>query len=581
MQILHRMERRRDTMDKRLKLAMLGGAAGIIIILILLGAMIVEKLSPSDEILQLSDYYEVEDSEVLIVLQDEIYDIKGMLIDGAVYIDYNTVIQEFNHRFYWDSNENVLTYTTPDEIIRSEANNKKYTVTKSMIETAKEIDAPIVQVFADQVFLSLEFVKKYSDLSYTYFENPNRVVIKYKWGDYLFTEVTKETQLRSEPSIKSPILAELTVGTNLMFVDKEEAPQKGFVKVMTDDGIKGYVKSKSTKASFYETIGSSYQAPEYTTQTRPGSINLVFHQVFNTDAADNLGGLIAATKGVNVVSPTWFSVNDVSGTISSLATEKYVKRAKELDLEVWALVDDFNTEIKMYDVLSFTSRRETLSNSLIQAALDYQLNGINIDFEKISSEAGPHYIQFLRELSVKCRNNGIVLSVDNYVPTPYTAHYDREEQGKIVDYVIVMAYDEFYAGSEVAGPVASIGFVTDAVNNILELVPKEKTIIAIPFYTRLWKEAGNGEVSSQSFAMTPAAQLLKDNGVEAEWNDSLGCYYAEYEKDGATYKMWVEEEKSIEAKMKVIYNADVAGIAAWKLGLEKESIWNVITPYLK
>ncbi|MBP1754315.1 MAG: hypothetical protein H6Q59_713 [Firmicutes bacterium] len=568
-------------MDKRFKMAIIGGAAGVILILILLGSMLVKKLTPSDATMQLADYYQVKDSEVLIILQDEIYDIKGMLIDGSVYVDYNTVVQQFNHRFYWDANENILTYTTPDEIIRAESDSKSYTVTKSMIETDKEIKTPIVEVFADQVYLSLDFVKKYSDITFTYYENPSRVMINYKWGDYLYTEVTKATELRTEPSIKSPILSELPVGTSLMFVDTQEAPRKGFVKVMTTDGIKGYVKSKNTKESFYQTIGSSYQAPEYTAQTRTGSINLVFHQVFNTDAADNLGGLIASTKGVNVVSPTWFSVNDVSGTISSLATERYVAKAKELGLEVWALVDDFNTDISMYDVLSYTSRRETLSNALIQAALDYQLNGINIDFEKISSDAGVHYIQFLRELSVKCRNNGIVLSVDNYVPTPYTAHYDREEQGKIVDYMIVMAYDEFYAGSEIAGPVASLSYVTDAVNNILELAPKEKTIIAIPFYTRLWKETGAGEVTSESYAMTPAAQLLKDNNADVEWNDSYGCNYAEYQKDGATYKMWLEDEQSIEAKMKVIYQADVAGIAAWKLGLEKESIWNVITPYLK
>jgi spore germination protein YaaH len=568
-------------MDKRLRLAFVGGAAGIIILLILLISMLVEKLTPSDEIMQLEDYYEVEDSEVMIILQDEIYDRKGMLIEGSVYVDYDTVVQQFNHRFYWDSNENILTYTTPDEIIQAEADSRSYSVTKSMIKTDMKIEIPIVQVFADQVFLSLDFVKKYSDLSFNYYKDPNRVVINYKWGDYLFTEVVKDIELRTEPSIKSPILSELPVGTSLMYVDTEEAPKKGFVKVMTTDGIKGYVKSKNTKESFYQTIGSSYQGPEYTSQTRPGSINLVFHQVFNTDAADNLGGLIAATKGVNVVSPTWFSVNDVSGTISSLATEKYVTNAKELGLEVWALVDDFNTDISMYDLLSYTSRRETLSNELVQAALDYQLNGINIDFEKISSDAGEHYIQFLRELSVKCRNSGIVLSVDNYVPTPYTAHYDREEQGKIVDYVIVMAYDEFYAGSEVAGPVASLGFVTDAVNNILELVPKEKTIIAVPFYTRLWKETEAGEVTSESFAMTPAAQLLEENNVEAQWSDSYGSYYAEYKKEGATYKLWLEDEESIKKKMEVIYNAEVAGVAAWKLGLEKESIWNVITKYLK
>jgi spore germination protein YaaH len=567
-------------MERKAKLAIFGAAAAVVIIVIALGIIIVDKLTPSKEMIQLSDYYEVGDSEVLVILQDQIYVKKGMLLDGMVYIDYDTVAQEFNHRFYWDYNENILTYTTPDEILQVAAGSREYTVTKSTIKTNVAADYSIVEVFADQVYLSLDFVKKYSDLNFEYYENPSRVVINYKWGDYLYTETTKKTQLRIEADIKSPILLQLPVGTSLMYVDTEEAPKKGFVKVMTMDGIKGYVRGKQVKESFYQTLESTFVEPVYTTQTRPGKINMVFHQVFNEDAADNLAGLINATKDVSIVSPTWFSVNDVSGTISSLATKEYVDVAKSLGLEVWALVDDFNTEISMYDVLSYTSRRETLSNALVEAALEYKLNGINIDFEKISSDAGEHYIEFLRELSVKCRNNGIVLSVDNYVPTPYTEHYNREEQGKIVDYVVVMAYDEYYAGSEVAGPVASIGFVTDAINNTLAVVPKEKTIIAIPFYTRLWKETAEGEVTSESFSMTPAANLLTDNDVEAKWDDSVGCYYGEYQKDGATYRMWQEEEKSIEEKMKAIYEAEVAGVAAWKLGLEKEIIWDVIIPYL-
>ncbi len=565
-------------MDRRMKLALIGSGAAVILILALVIAVILEMFKPNNEMVQLEDYYQTGDNEVLIILQDKQYEKKGLLMDGAVYIDYDTVVQLFNHRFYWDPNEKILTYTTPDEILQSIAGSKKYSVTKSTISTEVKIEQPIVQVASNQIYLSLDFVKKYSDMTFDYYENPSRVVIKYQWGDYLFTEVTKATQLRTEPSIKSPILVQLSEGAGLMFVGGNS---KGFSKVMTTDGLEGYVKTKHTKEASYQTISSSYQALVYTAQTRSGSVNLVFHQVFNTDAADNLEGLIGATNGVTVVSPTWFSVNDVTGAISSLATERYVTKAKELGLEVWALVDDFNTEISMKEVLSYTSRRETLSNALIEAALQYKLNGINIDFEKIPSSAGEDYIEFLRELSVKCRNNGIVLSVDSYVPTAYSAYYDREEQGKIIDYIIVMAYDEFYAGSEVAGPVSSIGFVRDAVSNILTMVPKEKTIIAIPFYTRLWKELPDGEVSSESYAMTPAANVITDNGAEAQWDDSYGCYYAEYKKEDATYKLWLEDEKSIEEKMKVIHDADVAGVAAWKLGLEKESIWNVITSYLK
>lgn len=568
-------------MDKRSKIAVFGTAIMIIIIAVALTITIIKRLSPSDETMALTDYYTVGDKEVLVIMQDHIYDKKELLIDGEVYLDYETVVKEFNHRFYWDYNENILTYTTPDEILQAEAGSSSYSITKSMIKTNGSGNYPIAKVFADKVYISIEFVAKYSDMTYKFYSNPNRVVIDYKWGDYLFTEVEKATQLRQDASIKSPILRELAVGTKLMFVGMEEAPKKGFTMLMTEDGVVGYVKNKHIKESFYETVESDYIQPNYTAQTRSGKINLVFHQVFNMDAVNNLEALIKPTKSLDVLVPTWFSIIDNQGSISSLASEAYVEKANGLGLEVWGLVDDFNTEVSMKELLSHTSRRETLSNNLVEAALKYKLNGINIDFEKIPSNGGEDYIQFLRELSVKCRNNGIVLSVDNYVPSSYTSHYNREEQGIIVDYVIIMAYDEHYAGSEVAGPVASLGFTKDAVRNTLEIVPKEKTIIAIPFYTRLWKEASDGTVSSESFSMTPASNILTDNQVETEWDDSSGYYYGEFEKDGALYRMWQEEDTSIEEKLKVIYEADVAGIGAWKLGLEKDSIWNVITRYFE
>ena len=567
-------------MDRKFKLAIIGTAGAFIIIAIIIISALIKMLTPSDEKMLLTDYYPVKDSEVIVILQNELYEKKGLLIEDKVYIDYDTVVEKFNHRFYWDYNENVLTYTTPDEIIRTEAGSNAYSVTKSTIQTEMLSDYPNVEVFADQVYLSLDFVQQYSDLTFEFYKAPNRVVINYIWGDFLFTEVSKETQLRYEPNIKSPILLELPVGTSLMYVDTEETPQKGFVKVMTADGVKGYAKAKNLKESSYQTLESMYQEPEYTAQSRSGTINMAFHQVFNEAAADNLESLMRSTKGVTVISPTWFSINDVSGTISSLATDRYVSKAKLLGLEVWALVDDFDPDVNKGELFSHTSSRDTLSNSLIEKALKYKLNGINIDFENIPSESGNDYIQFLRELSVKCRNNGIVLSVDTAVPAAYNDYYDREEQGKVVDYVVVMAYDEHYAGSEVAGPVSSLGFVKDAVNNILTMVPKEKIIIAIPFYTRLWKETEDAEVTSETYAMSPAAELIKNTGIKAKWDDTAGCYYIEYLKESATYRMWQEEETSLEEKMKIIYKADVAGVAEWKLGLENMSAWNVIIRYL-
>ncbi|HPU63218.1 MAG TPA: glycosyl hydrolase family 18 protein [Mobilitalea sp.] len=567
-------------MDKKTKIAIVGIVIAILVLTIGIGVTVVKRIIPSKEIMPLNEYYQVKDNEVLIILQDEIYDKYGIMADQKVYIDYDTVANEFNHRFYWDSNENILTYTTPTEIIQADAASNKYTVTKSMIKTEMSSDYPILKLFGDKVYVALDFVQKYSDMQYRFYTEPNRVVIEYKWGDYLFTEVGKATQLRFKPDIKSPVLVQLSVGEELMYIVKDEAPKKGFVKVMTQDGVIGYVKEKHLKESYYKTKGSAYQAPEYTSLTRSEKINLVFHQIFNKDAGAKLEELIRQTKGVNVVSPTWFSITDVSGTISSLASHEYVEKAKALGLEVWALVDDFSNNVDMYELLSYTSRRENLSNALVEAAIQYKINGINIDFEKIPSKAGEHFIQFIRELSVKCRNNGIVLSVDNYVPAPYNKYYNRKEQGEIVDYIIVMAYDEHHAGSDVIGPVASLDYVKSAIDNTLEEVPKEKTIIAIPFYSRLWKETKEGEVSSESFAMTPAAKIFSDNNVELKWDAAVGSYFGEYEKDGAVYKMWLEDEKSIEEKMKLIYEADLAGVGAWKLGLEKEEVWNVIIRYM-
>lgn len=566
-------------MDRKTKQAILGTSVVLVVIIIAITAFIVKLFTPSEKVMELSEYYKVNDNEVFVLMQDEVYEKKGLLVDGVVYLDYETIVQKFNKRFYWDANENVLIYTTPTQVIKTEVGSKDYLVNKNK----KEVKYNIVKTDGDQVYIALDYVTMFSDMRYKFYKDPNRIVVQYKWGDYLFSTVKKSTQLRNKPSIKSEILVELQPDDLLTYVDTSEVVKKGFCKVMTVDGVIGYVKTKSVSESYYDTVKSNYKAPKYTNITKDKTINLAWHQVTNMVANNNLISILEQTKGVTTISPTWFKVNSNEGTISSIASETYVERAHSLGLEVWALVDDFNPDISIMEVLSYTSRREKLVNELIAAAIKYNLDGINVDFETIKGEAGIHFIQFIRELSVKCRNNGIVLSIDNYVPKEYSAYYDREEQGIVADYVVIMAYDEHHGSSEVSGSVASLSFVKEAIKNTLELVPKEKTIIGIPFYTRLWKEVsdnGSVKVTSEACAMTNEAGILKDNGVEPVWDDGAGQYYGEYKKDGAVYKMWMEEEKSIEEKMKLIDQAKVAGVAGWKLGLEKADIWNVIIKYI-
>lgn len=561
---------------RKVKPAVLAAIFAVIIVVIIVAGILVNKFAPTDEVMDLNKYYEVNEDEAVIIFQDGLHDKKALIEEDTFYVDYETVVNSVNKRFYLDSKENLLLYTTPTELIRTEIGSKEYSSNKNSEET----NYPLTKTKDGILYIDIEFIKNYSDIEYEFYESPNRLIIKKGGGEYLFATTKKASQLRVSDSVKSEILVELEEGVELQYVDNEEIYENNFSKVMTSNGIVGFVRDKHISDSYYKKTESTFQPPEYVQTKRQEPLNVVWHQVTNQDANNNVLTELEGTKGVTTISPTWYSISGEDGTITSLASETYVERVHGQGIEVWALVDDFNPEVNIGEVLSYTSRREKLINELIAEAIRYNLDGLNIDFETVPQEGGIHFIQFLRELSIKCRSNGIVLSVDNYVPREYSAYYDLEEQGVIVDYVIIMAYDEHHSTSDVSGSVSSIGFVQDGIERTLAMIPKEKVIIGIPFFTRLWKEDDSGVVESQALAMSNAEKTFEVNGVTPEWDNEVGQYYGEYEAEGFTYRMWLEEEESIDLKMQAIKEADVAGVAQWKLGLEKKSIWNVINKYL-
>ncbi|WP_343207858.1 glycosyl hydrolase family 18 protein [Anaerolentibacter hominis] len=550
-----------------------------VVIIVAVSAIMLKKMGPNKEPADLNMHYKLGSDEVMLLLENKEAEERGRLIDGQVYVDYETVINHLNKRFYWDSNENLILYTTPTEIIKAEVGSKNYYV----VNSKETLSHTIVKTEGDKAYLSLEFVKKFSNIEYQVYQDPNRVTIQYQWGnEFLYSKVKKATQLRTEGNVKGAIIKELAAGDVVRYLDGNVEGK--FAEIMTEDGLIGYVNLKHLEDSYYDSKTSDYEEPKYKSISKDETINLVWHQVTNQTANDNLLNMLSGTKGVTTVSPTWYSVNGSDGSISSLASQRYVDRAHNLGIEVWALVNDFDKDVDMMKVLSTTSSREKLSNELLAEAIKYGFDGINVDFENISLEMGRHYIQFLRELSVKCRNNGIVLSIDNYVPSPYSEYYDREEQGIIADYVIIMAYDEHHGTSEVSGSVASQPFLEKAIEDSLTMVPADKLIMGIPFYTRLWQEKakkdGTVKVSSKVYNMTNAQKLMKDMKVDLIWDEDCSQYYGEYTTSEGTFKMWLEDEKSIEAKMKAIYNNKLAGVAEWKLGLESDGVWNVIQKYV-
>lgn len=567
----------------------------VLILFVILLAKLISKYTPSKDYKDLSEYYQMAQTEdVAIIFDNEVLDVHGKLIDGHVYIDFDTVHDRINSRFFWDSNENKLLYTTATDLITANAENTNYSVTKD----SRSLDHIVVKATADTAYVAIDFVKQYSDFSYEIYESPNRVVITTQWGDYTVADSKKNTQIRYLGGIKSPILTDVEKGTSLTVL----APDETWTKVATADGIIGYIKSNALKNSSTETRVSDYVEEDFTHIKKDFKINLAWHQVTNTSANDNVSSLLQSTKGINVISPTWFYLKDNKGNIGSLASMDYVDYCHQSGVEVWALVSNFGAKDQglenpsLTEVLTYTSRRETLVNNLISAAIRYNLDGINVDFESVDPAVGDAYIQFIRELSLKCANNGIVLSVDNYSPTAYTAFYNRSEQALFADYVVLMAYDEHYSGSSEAGSVASIGFVNEGVSNTLLEVPAEQLILGMPFYTRVWSETpitSTAQTSDQSSdetasyqlkcysaSMQEAQNLININGAIPVWSEDAGQYYVEYINGGITYKIWIEDATSLEEKLKVMQANNLAGGAFWKLGLESSNVWDTIIKYI-
>ena len=561
-------------MDKKIKLV---SAVVVVIIIGLMTAFLIYTFSPSKEVMELSEYYNLtSEEEMAVILQDTISDEKGLYSDGIPYISYSMVKELFNKKFYWDANEHIMILTRPQEIIKIQPDTAEITVNKGSV--AKEY--VVVKMHNDVPYIAMPYVQEMSDITYKTFELPNRIVIKYKWGiNELAATVKKKTVIRLEDSIKSKILAEISPGDEVICVDTDETISRGFSKIISEDGIIGYVKTKKLNESSYRTTESSFVKPEYVHITKDYDICMAWHQVTNASANGGLLNLLNSTKGVNTISPTWFSIKDNKGNISSLADETYVQRAHNAGVEVWGLCNDFSKEIDIAVVLSNTASRERLENKLLSMAIEYNLDGLNIDFENIKEESGEDFIQFVREMAVKCSNNGIVLSINDYVPVSYREYYNYEEQGEVADYVVIMAYDEHYSGSEEAGSVSSIGFVNDAVSKITGMVSEERVIMALPFYTRLWKLSNEG-LTSAAYSMSGAQSILDDRGVKPSWDTATGQYYAEYQEGGATFQIWLEEEKSIEEKLKAVTQSGVHNVSFWRLGFEKTEVWNTVANYI-
>ncbi len=580
----------------------------IILIIVAIGGFVIwRRYGSSNEEADLKQYYELEaDNDLAVVINDEVIrkdadtadgqtsPAPGRIYDGQYYIEYSAVREYINKRFYWDSNENVLLYTLPGGNVSVGVGSKEYT---DITETKSE-DYVILKTEGKTAYIALPFIQAYTNMEYAVYDDPvSRAVITSEWGEIQTAQLKRDTEVRYQGGVKSPILTEVKKSDQVTVLEDEE----DWKKVATEDGFVGYVKTSALRDIQTETTAREFEEPVYTNISKDYTINMAWHNVSNTDANNYVLQTIAGTKGLTTIAPTWFSLADTEGNIYSLADSDYVNYAHQSNLEVWAVLRDFhggiNSYEETYEVLSYTSKRTKVINQVIADALETGVDGINLDFELISTECGEHYIQFVRELSVKCRQNGLVFSVDNYVPQPYNEHYDIEEQGAVADYVVIMAYDEHTDGSYEAGPVASIGYLENGISDALQSVPADKLVAGVPFFTRLWLETPKTEeqlaseagteaasypdnISSWAYGMDDAAEVVSSMGAQVEWDDTSKQNYAEWETEEGTYKIWLEDLQSLEEKLKVIKANNLAGVAEWSLGQESSGVWDLILQYV-
>lgn len=518
------------------------------------------KLRYSSARADLDKYFGIEEEgQIPIMLNDEYTESMGTMKNDRYYVTMDFASENLCDGFYYDEYDDQILYTTAsDTLVSKKESGDFYTE-------------------GETVYLATDYLQKLVNMSVMVHEGPTRLEIQNTWGEIEQARIKKGASVRVLGGPKSEILTDLPKDGTVTVMEKMD----NWCKVKTPDGFIGYMENKHLKdeKKVTETPVTDVTEEEIVHNLRDHKICLGWHQVTSSDANATFDEVVSNTKGMNVISPTWMRLADTMGTVSSIGDTGYVAKAHERGYEVWALVDNFDKEVDTHEVLAHTSSRRILEQNLVDECLRLGVDGINIDFESLDSKTGTAFAQFIRELSVMCRQQSLVLSVDNYVPRGYTSFYDRKTQGKFADYVIIMGYDEHYASSEEAGSVASFNFVQDGIEKTLLDVDASQVINAVPFYTRIWDQ--ESDLTSIAVGMAAAKEFANKHGMKLAWDETCAQDYGEVTEAGSKFMIWMEDAKSIEVKLSLMETNSLAGVACWKLGMETPDVWDVIDAYLK
>jgi spore germination protein YaaH len=435
--------------------------------------------------------------------------------------------------------------------------------------------AETVKTIAGNPYLPADIVGTVYPYNIEYREQYKLVIFTERGRNQYYSDATGKTEIRFRPGSDSPIVVRAEKGDRFATYEGDG----DYTLVRTPDGLLGYILT--SQIGYAETVPGAEinTASRYPPAWPEGlKINMMWEGVYNADA----NAVMMETplpKGLNVVSPTWFAIDESAFNVTSLASGGYVQWAHSQNCAVWPLLSDVNANTCHLFLTDVQARRRAVA-FLTDCVREYGLDGINVDFEHVKEEDAAYFIQFLRELAPSLRRLGASLSVDVYVPSAWSMYYRRDLIGITADFVCVMTYDEHYAGSPESGPVASIPFVAAGVEDMLKEVPKEKLLMGLPFYNRVWREIVTEETNENRkvshFGMDRTVTGFLEHSAVFDWDPLAGCFYGEYaaveEGETVLYRVWLEDENSISEKLKIFKANGLAGVAGWNRGFENEAV---------
>lgn len=508
----------------------------------------------------------------MLVYKGSRFNVPVVIENDEPYVPVEFIRTQIDKEIFWDT-KGILVVTTQDKVVKLKTQSltayvNQHPVTLKFPVVMEGSEPYVPAVTLESLYpLRCEYVPEEGVFRISRLDEPVKV-----------GSISNSTYMRLEPKILSRRAAALEEGNEVLLFEKVGQ----WYKAETMKGVPGYVRV-SDIAKVREVEAVLTQQPSYTPSPLKGSrISLVWEQV---DAKTPDPATIGEMPGINVVSPTWFHLSKEPGELENRADMRYVSWAHANGYQVWALFSNSFDPDLTRTVLRDSDLRDKVIAQILMYARVYQLDGINIDFENIYQEDAPFLTQFVRELTPLLHQQGLTVSVDVTVKSSspmWSLCYERNRLAQVVDYVMLMAYDQYYAGSPVAGPTAAIPWTEESIKKTLEEVPAQKLVLGVPFYTRVWEESSSGgisKVTQKAIGMKSIPDWLERNQVVSVFDQETGLRYAEKRTEEGKLRIWIEDEASLQKRLELAEKYGLAGIAAWRRGFEEKSVYKVIEAF--